>query len=269
MRILSRFGRIDFVTEIENIKNKYWIIGLSILLITGIVFGMYIYKWECRSKVFEIYFMNINRGRAIFIRTPNNHTILIDGGQNSEILRELSDLFPFYRRYVDMVIVTSEYPKNVGGLVDIVERYEIGKVIEPAIIGTSTAIIAFEDVVKKKHILVEKVVRGNYVVIDHVQFRILFPDPLFKFNKTSTSELVLEVSYGSSTVLLLGDASKTIQKSILGRMGKVNILEYSHAGSKSRVSAELVEVTQPDYIIKKGDRSHFISDGEKLWKKSD
>mgnify|MGYP001579973346 CR=1 FL=1 len=245
---------------------RHYKLILIIILLGGSALGGYIYHWEFRKPVLEVYFFHLDRGRSIFLRTPENRSILIDGGQNSQVLREITAVMPFYSRRIDTIILTNSAPKNAGGLVDVVKRYEIGEIIEPTVMGTSTALYAFEDSLKEKNLdkKTKKVGKGDIFTIDGVKFKILFPDPLFKFNKTSIPELVLEIEYGQSKILFLGDVSKTIQKSFLSEVGKVNIVEYAHTGSDSRTSKELLDKMNPDIVINSktlAKTRHFVSDG--------
>lgn len=232
--------------------QKYWKSVLSITILLAGVLGIYVARFELRDEVMEIYFFDLDRGRSIFIRTPHNQTILIDGGQNSQIMRELTKILPFYRRRIDTVIVTNSFPKNVGGLSEVVRRYEVGKIVEPALMGTSTALEAFEKVVVDKKLLAEKVMKGERFEIDGVKFEVLFPVPSFKYNKTSLPELVLNISHHSTNILLLGDVSKTIQKSFIPLLDKADLIEYAHSAGDSRTSGDLFEKLNPKYaIIKK------------------
>ncbi|MDP3962352.1 MAG: hypothetical protein Q8Q03_00585 [bacterium] len=239
--------------------KKYYKYGAVITLIGIIGIGVYAVYWEFPKPMFEVYFFHLERGRAVFIRTPNGKTVLIDGGQNSQILREITAVTPFYKRRIDTVILTNSAPKNVGGLADIVKRYEVGKVIEPEMMGTSTALEAFETAWAVKGGVVKKVKKGDEFIIDGIKFRVLFPDLLFKYNKTSLPEMVLEIEYGETRLLLLGDVSKTIQKSLIAEIDKVNVVEYAHGGANSRVSPDLLEKINPDSIVnsKRDGRIYF------------
>ncbi len=229
---------------------------------------LYIAHFELREEVFEIYFFNLNRGRSVFIRTPHNKTILIDGGQNGEILRELTKVLPFYRRRIDTIILTSEVPKNSGGLVEVLKRYSVGEIVTTELIGTSTSLYQIKKTIKEKSIESKNVLKGDSFEIDEVTFDILFPNPLFKFNKTSTSEMVLKISYGLTSVLLLGDISKTIQKTFISELEKVSIAEYAHSAGDSRTSGDLFEKIKPEFaIIKKQIRKTPVTPPKKLPKK--
>src|SRR5690349_22634790 len=111
--------------------KKYWKLIVVSLIVAILGLGFYIYKWEYRDPLLEVYFFSLNRGRSIFIRTPHNKTILIGGGQNSEVIREITKVTPFYRRSIDTVITPSATPAQIGGLIEVVHRYDVGEIIMP------------------------------------------------------------------------------------------------------------------------------------------
>src|SRR3989344_4051646 len=294
-------------------SKKYWKLGTIFILLGCISLGVYIYKWKYREPLFEIYFFSLNRGRAIFIRTPKNKTILIGGGQNSQVISEITKVMPFYDRKIDFFVVPSAMPTQIGGLIEVIDRYEIGQIIIPKIMATSTVLTILLKEIKKNKIHVEKVERGDKIEIGKqnewekqgkyeksVLLRVLFPYKGFKFNKTSLPELGMSISYGSTTVYLLGNLSKTIQKDILKSMnlnitanndlveGNViendidnkvkdneksqddesqNIVEYYNSAIESKVYSDLLERIDPKFIFSTKEKTtHMISDGESWWR---
>src|SRR3989344_4405648 len=234
-------------------KIKYYKLIISATIFISSFFVWYILSISSSSGKLEIYFLKLNRGHAVFIRTPKNENILINGGQNSEIIKELTRILPFYERRIDILIMTSAEHRNVGGLVDIIKRYEVKKIIEPILLATSTALYVFEDVLRNKNISVEKVGKGDTFFTKEFKFHVLFPDLDFKYNKTSRKEMVLLMEYGSTTMLLLGNVSKTIQKSFitepLFHSTKIDIVEYDHSAINSNTSEELFSKLNPEYVI--------------------
>jgi competence protein ComEC len=229
------------------LKKKYIIIGGVCMVLAGI--GFYIARFEMRPPELEAHFFNLNKGRSIFLHSPHGQTILIDGGQNSEVIRELTKILPFYRRHIDTIIATRSDAKNIGGLIDVLSRYEVGKIIEPAIMGTSTARDAFEKVARAKGIPIEKLKKGDAFANDSMQFKTLFPDPAFDFNKSNIPELAFEIEYGETKMVLLGDLSPRIQKTLIPELAKVYLVEFAHGATKSRVSADLLSKLEPDIIV--------------------
>ena len=107
----------------------------------------------------------------------------------------------------------------------------------------------FEKTVLDNKIPIEKVKKGDKFEIDNIYFSILFPDPNFKYNKTSMPEMVLNISYSTTSILLLGDVSKTIQKSFISEINKVDIIEYAHGAGDSRTSFDLFDKVDPEFVI--------------------
>ncbi len=245
-------------------KSWKWISVALLLAICGL--GLYVYKWEYRNPVFEIYFFSLNKGRSVFIRTSQNKTILIGGGQNSEVIREITKVMPFYKREIDFVIIPSATPAQVGGLIEIIDRYDIAEIIMPKIMATSTILTQLLKEIKKKKVHTEEVERGNEIKIeDDLKLNILFPYKEFKFNKSSLPELGLAISYGSTTAYLLGNLSKTIQKDILKNteinIGE-NIVEFYNSAIESKVSSELLNKINPKFTFSTKEKAmHLISDG--------
>jgi beta-lactamase superfamily II metal-dependent hydrolase len=238
------------------------------------VFGylsFYIYKFELREKLLEVNFFSLDKSRSIFIRTPENHTILIGAGQNSEVIRELTKNFPFYSRKIDTIITPSASVKEIGGFLDILDRYEIDEVIVPKYIATSTILTEVLKKIRQKKIHVKEVERGDEIDIKKdLKMEVLFPSENFKYNKTSLPELGVEFEYKNTNLFLLGNLSKTIQKDIVKNISTStteNLLEFYHSGIESRVSSELLDKINPKYIFNTKEKAtKWLSDGREWMK---
>lgn len=250
--------------HMKKIKGiKIWVF---ILFTLGIIsLGLYIYAWEYRKPLLEVDFFSLNKGRAIFVRTPMNKTILIGGGQNSETIREITKQMPFYSKKIDTVIIPSATAAQIGGLIEIVDRYEIEEILIPKMLSTSTVLTQLMKEVRKNKIHVEEVERGDTIEIENdLSFEILFPYEEFKFNKTSLPELGLAILYKDTGVYLMGNLSKTIQKDIAQNLSVTtkNILEYYHSATDTKVSPDLVEKLDPKFTFSTKEKSmRWISDG--------
>ena len=266
----NTFTILPITIHLSNMKEKikqYWKWGMvSSILVVG-AFGLYVYHWEHRKPVLEVYFFSLNKGRAIFMRTPQNKTILLGGGQTSEIIREITKIMPFYRRKLDFVIVPSAVPAQIGELVEILDRYDVGEIIMPKILATSTALSALEWKIHKNKIHTEEVERGDEVVLDEqTKAEILFPYKDFKFNKSSLPELGLSVSFGSTSAYFIGNLSKTIQKDIAKNIATSttkNLIEFYNTAAESKVFPDLLEKIQPSFTFSTKEKTAYaVSSGE-------
>lgn len=251
-------------------KNKKLYISIFILIIITYI-TVYIYKWEFRDENLEVYFFSLNRGRAVFVRTPENKTILIGAGQNAEVIREITDVTPFYRREINKLILPSASVNQIGGLIEIVNRYEIDEIIISKIMATSTVLSELKKVINRNKIHVTEVVEGDEIEIEKdLEIRILFPSQNFKYNKTSLPELGLQIKYMNVSAYLMGNLSKTIQKYIARNLRETqnNIIEFYNTATESKVSKELLDKIKPKFIFSTKEKSmHLISDGERWIRK--
>ncbi len=241
----------------------YTLLFVSIVAIV-MVFA-YVYRWEHREARLEVNFFSLKRGRAIFVRTPANKTILVGGGQSSEVIREITKATPFYSRKIDYVFIPSATPAQIGGLIEVIDRYEVGEVFIPELIATSTVLEKLMRKVINKKIHVSHLGKGDELQLGGVDIKILFPIKDFKYNKTSLPELGMEVVYKDTRLFLMGNLSKTTQKKITETMKieeSENLVEFYHSASKAKVSAELLEKTNPKYVFSTKEKStRWVSDG--------
>ncbi len=246
-------------------KNKKLYISIFIIIIITYI-SAYIYKWEYRDENLEVYFFSLNRGRAVFVGTPENKTILIGGGQNTEVIREITNVTPFYRREINKLIIPSANVNQIGGLIEIVNRYEIDEIIIPKIMATSTVLSELKKVINRNKIHVTEVVEGDEIEIEKdLEIRILFPSQNFKYNKTSLPELGLQIKYRNTSAFLIGNLSKTIQKYIARNIRETqnNMIEFYNTATESKVSKELLDKIKPKFTFSTKEKSmHLISDGE-------
>ncbi|MEI6057912.1 MAG: hypothetical protein WCQ60_02990 [bacterium] len=255
--------------------TKKYVIMIVLFFIGAVsVSGVYVWHWEMRPNVLEVYPMLSDTVISTFIRTPDNHTILIDGGKTNGIMRLLTSHMPFYRRNIDTIVLTKNDDAHVGGLVDVVNRYHVGQVIEMVdmftgpdsvsklarLASTSTAYLELEKIIHDKKILNKKVAAGDTLLFEESVYgrvvgNIIFPPATttrFIFSKTNMPQLALRIRYGG-TSFLVGDLSKTEQKSIastsLSTNIVANVLIFQHAGGSNTVAENFFTLVHPDYVV--------------------
>ena len=198
------------------------------------------------DKDLSVYFLNVGQGDAIFIQAPNGVQVLIDGGPNSSILRELTKVMPIYDRHIDVVIMTHPDADHVGGLNDVLRRYKVGMVFEPGVFASTTAYTSF-----KKKTQTRLARRGDRIYLnDDIYLDILFPDRDTKGWETNTASIISRLVYGDSSVLLTGDAPAKIEKFLVKYDDlQSDILKLGHHGSNTSSAEEFLAEVQPEYAI--------------------
>jgi competence protein ComEC len=78
--------------------------------------------------------LDVGQGDATLIRTPSGRLALVDGGPNpAALLAHLGSRLGPGERHFHLVALTHPHEDHVAGLVDVVQRYEVGQVVEGAV----------------------------------------------------------------------------------------------------------------------------------------
>lgn len=192
-------------------------------------------------KDLSIYFVDVGQGDCTFIVTPQNKTILIDGGGS---LRDDFDvgkktLIPYLldRGYttVDYVFVSHFDQDHVGGLLSVMEELHIKNVVIAKQGEDSSQYDEFRKIVKQKSINVLIVKKGDRITIEKgIYFDILWPkDQLISENVLNNNSIVAKLNYKQFSMLLTGDIEEIAEKQMLGEKKretnlKATVLKVAH-----------------------------------------
>lgn len=237
-----------------NVKQnlKWYFLG-GFFIITIFIWGVVLY--EDHGGVLTVAFLDIGQGDSIYIEAPNGNQVLIDGGPNKKVLRELGEVMPFYDRSIDIVVATHPDKDHIGGLVPVLENFYVDIVVEPGV-GSDTKIYqSFESVIEEKGI--ERVLarRGMIIMLDSkraVYLRILFPNQDVSGWDKNDASIVAKLIYGDTSFLLTGDSPKGIENYLTyidGFSLESDVLKLGHHGSKTSSSEAFLQAASPHFAI--------------------
>ena len=112
----------------KHLKNNLKIYFLYFLVIINFIIFYSIY--QVSSPKLKVAFLDVGQGDAIFIEAPGGKQMLVDGGANNSVLRELGKVMPFYDRSIDVVLATHADQDHIGGLVEVLKRFQVDLFIE-------------------------------------------------------------------------------------------------------------------------------------------
>ncbi|OGZ33332.1 MAG: hypothetical protein A2174_00615 [Candidatus Portnoybacteria bacterium RBG_13_41_18] len=208
-----------------------------------------------QSGSLEVHFFDIGQGKAIFIETPDGNQVLIDGGPDNSVLAKLSQAMPFYDRDIDLLILTHPDSDHLNGLVEVLKRYAVGKIIESGIIDSSAEYQAWHELIKEKNIPVVGALAGQKIKIgDDFVLEILYPNRSLSgqnFSNTNDSSIVSRLDYGQNSFLFTGDTEEKAENYLVGSGVNINadILDVSHHGSKNATGEEFLGAVSPDAAV--------------------
>lgn len=202
-----------------------------------------------------IHFLDVDQGDAIFITTPQNTKILIDGGPNNKILNELGQVMPFWDHNIDIMILTHPHADHVVGLVEVLRRYNVKTIYHTGVLHTAPDYLAWLKEVENqqiKTILVTKPI--NLLLDNNILLDFLYPLQDFSFKKAeelNNTSIVNLLTYGNTKFLFMGDAETPVEEELLNQNFELqsNVIKIGHHGSKSSTSEKFIKIVQPQYAI--------------------
>jgi competence protein ComEC len=200
--------------------------------------------------------LDVGQGDALYIESPTGVQILIDGGPDSAVLRELPKVMPQFDRSLDAVIATHPDQDHIGGLVDVLRRYEVGVFIEPGVAKNTAAYRALMQEVAAQGAEHHVAQRGMALDLGGgARLIILYPSSDMSGTpeaQANDASIIALLQHGSSTALLLGDAPKFVEYALVVQnpgLLKSDLLKVGHHGSRTSTSDILLAAAQPALAV--------------------
>ncbi len=238
----------------DTVKKYLPLSVLGIFLIANVLIWYSVFYWESRQNLLVTFF-DIGQGDATFIVIPNGSQILIDGGPSDAILAKLGRLMPFWDRSIDLLILTHPHADHATGLVEVLKRYDVGAVVESDVNYSTPEYREWREIIAQKQMPVlaaragQRIDAGGGAALD-----ILWPVADFSGRSLKNVHEAMAASrlfYGSTTVLLMGDAEKPIEIALARTSAPLasDILKVGHHGSKTSSTEEFLRAVSPEVAV--------------------
>ena len=194
----------------------------------------------------NIFYLNVGQGDSTLI-TINGCNMLIDSGNDQDGYYIVQFLKAQNIKKIDYFILTHFDEDHIGGAYKVLEELEIGIVYMP---GNSNQTKTYENLmstIKKNDINVDTTIKATRDIkysLGNAEWMILNINNGSDFNASS---IVVEMNYGMTSYLFMGDAPTKIENKI--EYGKADVLKVAHHGSKSSTSHEFLNKIKPKYAI--------------------
>ena len=245
-----------FIMPIEQKNFLFRIITVAILLFG--TWGFWLIKIQSASLVVEdglliVTFLNIGQGDAIFIETPDGVQILIDGGPDGTVLRELSQVMNWSDHTIDMVIGTHPDKDHIGGLVDVLGRYKIDTILTTENTGETLTAASYHDALLGEGAKVIMARAGQVFALGaSTTLAVFSPAQNPSLLDSNTSSIVVQLRYGDIEFMLTGDAPQSIEEYLVGKFGgqlESEVLKLGHHGSKTASAEGWLKTVTPKYAV--------------------
>ena len=203
-------------------------------------------------------FLDVGQGDCVFLQSPSGKTLLVDGGPESASQTVLDFLDKKGVVGLDAVIASHLHADHIGGLISVIDAYPVGVFYDPPFDAESETYYQLLDALKENNVTVRSPLASENSLIewdDDVEIRILSPygidyGRVDDFNDTS---YILRVTYGSTSLLLAGDATQVAEKLALKALPnsyfKANVLKVGHHGSSDSTGTKFLSAVDPSIAI--------------------
>ena len=231
------------------------VIFLTIAVAASLTLAVFLYFYQPPQRL-TVNFLDVGQGDGSFIQTPFGQNIIIDGGDGQKILPELGRVLPFYDRTIDLMILTHPHEDHIGGLVKILGRYRVQKILATGVVHNTPTYLAWLEAVKRKNIPLVIIDRRQEINLGpDLKMEILWPQASLlnqEIDNLNDSSIVLELIYQEQKFLFMGDAENVLTPGLSQgerRLSEADVLKVAHHGSDDATSEEFLQIVKPKTAV--------------------
>jgi len=243
-----------------SVPLKRLLMGLSLVAIL-----VWIGVFALPDGRLHVCFLDVGQGDAILIRTPDGKNVLLDGGPSpAALMSELGRRLPFWERTVDLMILTHPDDDHITGLLPVLERYDVGQVMESGWKVETPAYAEWEALIERRQIARTFPRAATQVDLGQsVRLEVLHPGETWikgSGSDTNNNGLVIRLRMGQASFLLTADIEVEAERRLLSAGANLDctILKVPHHGAGTSLSEDFLRATNTQIgVISVGQDNDF------------
>jgi competence protein ComEC len=205
------------------------------------------------TRTLDVTLLDVGQGDAILVETPAGHDILVDGGPGGAVLRALGEELPWRDRSIDIVVVTHPQADHASGLLGVLDRYDVRRVITGPHDADSLVAHALTAAVRDEGLAYDVATASTTIDLgDGVTLEVLAPLPDAPATADPNNDaLVLRLSWGDVSFLLASDIEAETERALIasGVDLHATVLKVAHHGSATSTTRAFLDAVQPDVAV--------------------
>lgn len=217
------------------------------------------------ENTLNVYFIDVGQADSILLENKG-HYMLIDAGNNEDGQKLVNYFNEQDIKEFDYVVGTHAHEDHIGGMDDIIKNFKIDNFYMPDAITTTKTFEDVLDALEETNVIFQTPkVNQTFNLQDTTITTLSVTADEKNLNDTS---IVLKVKHGTNTFLFMGDASTKIEKNLLNKDIKSDVLKVGHHGSRYSTSLEFLKKVSPEYaVISVGENNTYKHPHEEILKR--
>lgn len=234
-------------------SNKVAFKAFFLIILISFTSYLFISINRLDKGLLTVYFLDIGQGDSILIETPNGVQLLVDAGLNSAVVEKLSEVMPFYDKYIDAILMTHPDADHVGGFPEVLRSYDVEFHIKGNFFSENDISQEINKNINPSNIRIIK--RGDKIILDikhNIFLEILHPSKDFSDAESNDTSIMFRLVYGETEFMFTGDASKSVENFLSSQYKDAlssDVLKVGHHGSDTSTSDVFIGYVKPKYAV--------------------
>ncbi len=239
---------VIWIRRSKETLSRAFIQFVSLLIPVGIIWWQILVNGP--PAQFTAHFLDVGQGDAAAIRSPTGATILVDGGPDRHVTKNL--LASRGIRRIDLLVLSHPHADHINGLVELVEGGNVGLVLMGKSSDSSPEYSEFRAAVSDRAIPKITAKEGMKLQVGPDLLACVLSDShMSKDSDLNNESLVLKIEYGDLSLLFAGDVEEEGELDLLGLRQDLrsSILKVPHHGSDRSADRTFLKSVKPKAAI--------------------
>lgn len=197
-----------------------------------------------------VHFLDVDQGDSILLEIDGK-SMLVDAGESDQGKVVTAYLQDQGISTLDYVVATHPHSDHIGGMNEILNNFQVEHFVDSGYPHTSKTYENMLTTIDQKNIPFQVAQAGQKIDFDPaVDIEILNPAKTYSEDLNENS-VVLKVTYGTTSFLLMGDAGLETEERIMkaGYNVDSDILKVGHHASRSGSGASFISAVSPEVSV--------------------
>lgn len=197
-----------------------------------------------------VHFLDVGQGDSILLEY-NGKAMLVDAGERNQGSGISAYLHEHDISGIDYVVATHPHADHIGGMDEILNGFQVEHFVDSGFPHTSKTYENMLITIDEKNIPFEVAKKGEEIEFDPaVDVEVLNPGPEYS-SELNENSVVLKVSYGEVSFLLMGDAGLETEENLMnaGYDLDSDILKVGHHASRSGSGEKFISAVSPEISV--------------------